>query len=109
MARFGEKFDLTKSLHFGFYQLVDTLKAGLAVHWATTTPKFILIIYHLRHLNGSRCDCSVNRGTPVVKRCLLHRTSTIGGSKTVQLTSALTGLSLTKQVKLLFIQHEQRS
>ena len=28
MARFGEKFDLTKSLHFGFYQLVDTLPKG---------------------------------------------------------------------------------
>ena len=37
------------------------------------------------------------------------RTLTKGGSFTVQLYSCLTGLYLTKQVKLLFIQHKQSS
>ena len=42
-------------------------------------------------------------------RFVLQRTLTIGGSITVQMTTCLTGLDLTKQVKLLFIQHKQRS
>ena len=36
-----------------------------------------------------------------------QRTLTIGGSITVRTTSCLTGLDLTRQVKLFFIQHEQ--
>ena len=35
---------------------------------------------------------------------IIQRTLTIGGSITVQLTSYLSGLDLTKQVKLVFIQ-----
>ena len=38
-----------------------------------------------------------------------QRTLTIEGSISVQLTSCLTGLELTKQVKLLLIQHKQSS
>ena len=38
-----------------------------------------------------------------------QRTLTIGGSITVWLTSCLTGLDLTKQVKLLLIEHKQSS
>ena len=37
----------------------------------------------------------------------LQRTLTIGESITVRLTSCLTSLDLTKQVKLLFVQHNQ--
>ena len=40
---------------------------------------------------------------------LHQRTPTIGWSIAVQLTSCLTGLDLTEQVKLFFIQHKQSS
>ena len=39
----------------------------------------------------------------------IHRILTIGGSITVQLTSCLTGLDLTNQAKMLFIQQKQSS
>ena len=38
-----------------------------------------------------------------------QRTLTIWGSITVQLTSCLTGLDSTKQVKLMLIKHKQSS
>ena len=40
-------------------------------------------------------------------RGFVQRTLTIGGSITVSLTSCLTGLDLTIQVNLLFIQHKE--
>ena len=39
---------------------------------------------------------------------IVQRTLTLWGNITVRLTSCLTGLDLTKQVKVLFIQHKQK-
>ena len=49
----------------------------------------------------------LNNATSSVTRWLDQRTLTIGGCITVRLTSCLTGLNSTNQVKLLLIQHKQ--
>ena len=44
-----------------------------------------------------------------INSCYLNQNAHQGGSITVVLASCLTGLDLTKQVNLLFIQHKQSS
>ena len=63
-------------------------------------------------LQIQRVWMSLNLYQTLVKPSILmfnQRTLTIGGSITVWLNSFLTGLDLTQQVKLLFIQHKQNS
>ena len=45
----------------------------------------------------------------IIGQSLNQRTLVLGGSITVWLTSGLSGLDLTKKVKLMFIKHKQSS
>ena len=90
--------------------LASNYRAQMIYQMSQAGHFFVIYIVIISYcIIAKMCSRNLIFGSRLTQRryCLQQRTLTIGGNIIVRLTSCLTGLDLTKEVKLMLIKHKQ--